>query len=45
VTTERRGPAVYYHLVDRRLLKAVDLLREVLQAQVAADVRVATPTP
>jgi len=41
VTSERKGAAVYYHLVDRRLLRAVDLLREVLQAQVAADVRMA----
>jgi DNA-binding transcriptional ArsR family regulator len=41
VTTERRGTAVYYNLTDHRLLQAVDLLREVLQAQVAADARVA----
>lgn len=41
VTTERRGAAVYYSLADHRLLKAVDLLREVLRAQVGADARVA----
>jgi DNA-binding transcriptional ArsR family regulator len=41
VTTERRGTAVYYSLADERLLRAVDLLRGVLQSQMAADVRVA----
>jgi DNA-binding transcriptional ArsR family regulator len=41
VNTERRGTAVYYSLVDERLLQAVDLLRAVLQSQMAADVRVA----
>jgi DNA-binding transcriptional ArsR family regulator len=40
VNTERRGTAVYYSLVDERLLRAVDLLRGVLQSQVAADARV-----
>jgi ArsR family transcriptional regulator len=41
VNTERRGTAVYYSLVDERLLQAVDLLRGVLQSQMAADARVA----
>jgi DNA-binding transcriptional ArsR family regulator len=37
VNTERRGTAIYYSLADRRLLQAVDLLRQVLQSQMAAD--------
>ncbi len=37
VRTERRGTAIYYSLTDRRLLQAVDMLREVLQAQMAAE--------
>ena len=41
VNSERRGTAVYYSLADRRLIQAVDLLRAVLQSQIAADVRVA----
>jgi DNA-binding transcriptional ArsR family regulator len=41
VNTERRGTAVYYSLGDQRLIQAVDLLRAVLQSQMAADVRVA----
>lgn len=45
VTTERRGTAVYYSLADKRLLRAIDLLRSVLQSQVAADARVAEALP
>ena len=41
VNTERSGTAIYYSLVDRRLIQAVDLLRGVLQSQIAADARVA----
>ena len=41
VHTERRGTAIFYSLADRRLLAAVDLLRAVLQAQMAADAEVA----
>jgi DNA-binding transcriptional ArsR family regulator len=41
VNSERRGTAVYYSLADQRLIQAVDLLRAVLQSQMAADVRVA----
>jgi len=41
VNGERRGTAVYYSLADKRLIQAVDLLRAVLQSQMAADVRVA----
>ena len=37
VNTERQGTAIYYSLSDRRLLRAVDLLRQVLQAQMAAE--------
>ena len=37
VHAERRGTAIYYSLTDRRLLQAVDMLREVLQAQMAAE--------
>ena len=37
VHADRQGTAVYYSLADRRLLQAVDLLREVLRAQMAAD--------
>jgi DNA-binding transcriptional ArsR family regulator len=37
VKTERQGTAIYYSLSDRRLLRAVDLLRHVLQSQMAAE--------
>jgi len=41
LNTERSGTAVYYSLADQRLIQAVDLLREVLQSQIAADARMA----
>ena len=41
VNTERDGTTIYYSLTDRRLIQAVDLLRAVLEAQMAADVAVA----
>jgi DNA-binding transcriptional ArsR family regulator len=41
VTTDRQGTAIYYSLADRRLIRAVDLLREVLSAQLAAEAGVA----
>ena len=37
VQAERRGTAVYYTLADRRIIKALDLMREVLATQLAAD--------
>jgi len=37
VTTQRRGPAIYYALADRRLIEAMDLLRAVLATQLAAE--------
>ena len=37
VHAERQGTAIYYSLTDRRLLQAVDMLRKVLQAQMAAE--------
>lgn len=37
VRTERRGTAVYYHLADRRMIEALDLMRPVLAAQLAAE--------
>ena len=36
VDSERRGTAVYYEVADRRLIDALDLLRAVLAAQLAA---------
>ena len=36
VDSERRGTAVYYEVADRRLIEALDLLRAVLAAQLAA---------
>ena len=36
VEAERRGTAVYYEVTDRRLIEALDLLRAVLAAQLAA---------
>ena len=41
VKSVRRVTDVYYSLADRRLIQAVDLLRAVLQSQMAEDVRVA----
>jgi DNA-binding transcriptional ArsR family regulator len=41
VNTERQGTAIYYSLADKRLIQAVDLLREVLEAQMAADADIA----
>jgi len=41
VNTERKGTAIYYSLADRRLIQAVDLLRAVLKAQMAAEADVA----
>jgi DNA-binding transcriptional ArsR family regulator len=43
VRTVRKGPAVYYSLGDRRLLEAMDLLRAVLAAQLAAERSLARP--
>jgi len=37
VTTERKGPAIYYALADRRLIEAMDLLRAVLATQLATE--------
>ncbi len=34
---ERRGTAIYYHLTDRRVIQALDLLRALLAAQIQAD--------
>ena len=36
VDSEREGTAVYYHVADMRLIQALDLLRAVLAAQLAA---------
>jgi ArsR family transcriptional regulator len=35
--TERQGTAIYYHLADRRVIEALDLLRALLAAQIEAD--------
>ncbi|MDY7042463.1 MAG: metalloregulator ArsR/SmtB family transcription factor [Chloroflexota bacterium] len=37
VNPERKGTAIYYNLTDRRLIEALDLLRGVLSAQMAAN--------
>ena len=37
VTAERRGASVYYSLADRRVLDAMDLLREVLATQIKTE--------
>ena len=41
VRPRREGTNVYYSLSDQRLIQAVDLLREVLEAQMAADADIA----
>jgi hypothetical protein len=41
VNSERRGTAACYGLADKQLIQAVDLLRAILQSQMAADVRLA----
>jgi ArsR family transcriptional regulator len=38
VQTERRGTSVYYALADRRIIDALDLMREVLAAQLMSNV-------
>jgi len=43
VTTERKGPAIYYALADQRLIQAMDLLRAVLAAQLAAEQELVQP--
>jgi len=46
VLTERKGPAIYYALADRRLIQAMDLLRAVLATQLAAEADLArSPGP
>lgn len=37
VIAERRGPSVYYSLTDRRILDAMNLLREVLASQIETE--------
>ena len=37
VTTGRKGQSIYYALGDHRLIEALDLLRAVLAAQLAAE--------
>jgi len=41
VNTDRQGTAIYYSLADKRLLRAVDLLREVLRTQMASRAGIA----
>jgi DNA-binding transcriptional ArsR family regulator len=41
VNTERSGTTIYYSLADHRLIQAIDLLRAVLESQMAADAAVA----
>lgn len=41
VSTERVGTTITYSLADRRVIEALDLLRQVLAAQLAADVELA----
>jgi ArsR family transcriptional regulator len=44
VHTERQGTAIYYTLADRRIIHALDLMREVLATQVAASADVVQST-
>ena len=37
VSTERQGTSVYYTLADQRVIDALDLLRAILAAQLAAE--------
>ena len=37
VQAERKGTAAYYTLTDHRIIKALDLMREVLATQLATD--------
>ena len=37
VNSERKGTAVYYTLVDRRIIEALNLLRAILATQLVAD--------
>jgi len=41
VSTDRQGPSVIYALADHRVIEALDLLRDVLASQWAADREIA----
>lgn len=38
VATERNGTAVFYTLSDKRIITALDLMRDILNSQIAAQV-------
>ena len=42
VITERQGTNVLYMLQDRRIIEALDLLREILAAQLQAEAKITT---
>ena len=43
VQTERQGTSIYYALADQRIIDALDLMREVLAAQVTSNVDALSP--
>ena len=45
VSTERRGTAVLYSLLDERIIKVLDLMRAILNDQIQAEATITKPIP
>jgi len=45
VSTERRGTAVLYSLLDNRIITVLDLMRAILNDQIQAEAAITKPIP
>ncbi len=45
VSTERQGTAVLYSLMDKRIIKALDLMRAILKDQIQAEAAITKSIP
>jgi ArsR family transcriptional regulator len=45
VSTERRGTAVLYSLLDERIIKVLDLMRDILKDQIQAEAVITKSIP
>ena len=45
VSTERRGTAVLYSLLDERIIKVLDLMRAILNDQIQAEAAITKSIP
>lgn len=45
VSTERQGTAVLYSLMDKRIIKALDLMRDILKDQIQAEAAITKSIP